>query len=528
MTIRKVLATILLALTALQVHASEGAALIPYPNKVSMGQGKAYCISHKTPIIASESLRGEAAYLRQRIKQDHMMELMTSTTGKGITLAINSALADNAEHYTLSIDKHGIRIEGATEQAVFEGIQTLCQWMLTKAQHTDKGLCVAPVSIDDTPRYGYRAMMLDPARHFLPLADVKRFVDEMARYKFNILQMHLADDQGWRLEIKSHPELTASCPHYTQEEMRELVDYAARQHIQIVPEIDIPGHTYGLLTHHKELCCRGVNTDNFGSELRTDVMLCAAKEATYGIVTDILREVCTLFPTPYIHLGGDESLIEKNWGKCEDCQQLKAQLGYTTNDQLMGHFFDHFWPLLRSQGKRPILWMEMDNLWPPATRYLFPYPKDVTLVTWRNALTPTAIQLSAQGGNDLLMAPGEHCYFDYPQWKNDLPEFNNWGMPILPLEAAFRWNPSYPDLGLPSDHIRGVMCTLWAEAINDIHRAFYMAYPRAMALAERGWCDDATPNYDNYEDFLGRLHPLLADMIRRGIPFRVPFEAYSK
>lgn len=497
--------------------------LVPYPNSLVSTKGKDFCINANTRIVAPNELKNEAEYLKEGFRE--FQKVSKGSCGI-IRLSLDSTLNDNPEHYVLQVNHKCISINGATAEAVFDGIETLLQLV-------DNGT-VPAMTIDDAPAFGYRALLLDPARHFLPVSDVKRYIDEMVRYKFNHLQIHLCDDQGWRIEIKSHPELTDSIPHYTQQDIRDLIDYAAKRHVDIIPEIDIPAHTFALLKNHKELLCDCIDTTDLGNNLRTDVMLCASKPETYTLMEDILREVCNLFTSEYIHLGGDESVIEKNWGKCKSCQALIKEKGIGSNNNLMGYFFGHFLPQLHKDGKRPILWCEMDNIYYPAHEYLFDYPKDVTLVTWRNALTPKAIELTREHGNNLIMAPGEHCYFDYPQGENDLPEFNNWGMPQLNLQQAYDWeelDPQKPSETVepsetlePSEtNIIGVMGTLWGEAIPDINRAFYMTYPRALALSEMGWTNRQNRDWNSFKT---RIPTILNRMMLRGIPYRVPYEIY--
>ena len=501
-------------------------ALIPYPREIHISLQKPCIIQSKCLISTDDRLLTETTYLKALLHR-HFPDISLHDRQRAkadFKLCIDTTLRDNDEQYTLTVNHKGIAIHGATPHAVFNAINTLDQWIRTNSTCNKNRFCIAPVQIRDIPRYRYRALMLDPARHYLPVSDIKRYIDEMARFKFNTLQLHLSDDQGFRIQVYSHPQLTQGQQHYTQDQIRELIRYAATRHVTIVPEIDIPGHTYGILRTHPQYLCQHTDTTAWGHKLRTDVMLCASQPEVYKLCSDIINEIAALFPSPYIHLGGDESLIRKNWSLCPRCQALKARLHYTSDDLIMGYFFSHFWETLRAKGKKPILWVEMDNIVPPATQYLFPYPKDVTLVTWRNALTPTAIRLTAASGNDLIMAPGEHCYFDYPQYPGDLPENNNWGMPILTLKDAYQWDPAYPELNQPTDHITGVMGTLWGEAINDINRAFYMTYPRALALAEAGW---STPDNRHWTGFKTRLYPILNDMMQRGIPFRVPFEIYA-
>ena len=358
---------------------------------------------------------------------------------------------------------------------------TLDQILLGDVCRTLSGK-IAPVEIDDQPRFGYRSLMLDPARHFLPSEDVKFYIDQMVRYKYNVLQLHQTDDQGWRIEIKKHPRLTEKGEFYTQEELKDLVHYAAERNVQIIPELDIP-RAYGSRTG----CLSRIRLQPYRHIPKivgetVNLMLCANNDKVYSLYKDILTEVASIFPAPYIHLGGDEAIIETNWGKCEHCQSLMKQLGYTKPTELMNYFFGKILPVVRKNGKKTDVMVRLDNIRMPAHEYLFDYPKDAVLITWRYGLTPLCMELTARHGNTLIMAPGEYTYLDYPQYKNDFPEFNNWGMPVTTLETAYQFDPGY---GLPASqqaHIAGVNGTLWAEAMPDINRVTYMTYPAAWHL----------------------------------------------
>lgn len=518
--------------------------LIPYPNKVELIESaKPLAITPDTKVITnlpSNSLCN--ALLRQIIKERLGVDLdakgkQANTKGKksgsSIRMTIDP-LIEGSEHYRLEVSDSVLTISGATDAAIFYGLQTLDQLLMGDAVHS-AAATIAPVRIDDAPRFGYRALMLDPARNFLPIDDVKFFIDQMARYKYNVLQLHLTDDQGWRMEIKSHPQLTqigafrnhnekTGAPDngfYTQAELKDLIEYAAQRHVEIVPELDVPGHTVAVLAAYPELGC--THTDTIAKEIGSTVnlMLCANNEKVYEIYDDIIRETASVFPSKRIHLGGDEAVIEQNWTKCEHCKALMKDLGYSKAAQLMNYFFKHILASVEKYGKEPILWCELDNIYLPAEEYLFDYPKNATLVTWRNGLTPLCIELTRQHGNALIMAPGEYAYLDYPQYKGDLPEFDNWGMPVTTLEKCYTLDPGY---GLPVDkqaHITGVMGTLWGEAIKDINRATYMAFPRALALAEAGWTQ--MENRD-WESFKQRLYPNLTDLMKHGVSVRAPFE----
>lgn len=512
--------------------------VIPLPLSVTEEQGGEYRFREReTIVLVSDNLENEALELQRVLKHRTGREsgLMRSRAPKtqAINLVLDREVTDD-EGYRLRICPEAITITGKTAAGVFYGIQTLDQLLVEDGGNSRRNSMKA-VNITDRPRYSYRALMLDPARHFIPLNDVKRYIELMSRYKFNVLQLHLTDDQGWRIEIEKYPLLTQKAAfrddqsgdhapqngYYTQQQLKELIEYAAGKHVEIVPELDIPGHTAAAIYAYPALGCEREDTASVVLGKTTDRMLCAANEEVYTFYTGVLQEVCRIFPSKRIHLGGDEAVIGKNWGKCKRCWALMQARGLQQPEQLMGIFFERIEDMVRKEGKELMLWCELDNIRMPAQRFLFDYPKDCTLFTWRMGLTPKTIELTGEAGIRLIASPGEHCYFDYPQWAGDLPEFNNWGMPLLSLKRAYDFDPGY---GLPTEkqkHITGVAGLLWGEAIQDIHRATYMTYPRALALAEAGW---SVMENRSWESFKTRLYPQLADLMREGVSFRVPFE----
>ena len=308
----------------------------------------------------------------------------------------------------------------------------------------------------DNPFFPYRAVLVDPARHFLPVEEVRSFIDSIASLGFNILQLHLTDNEGWTLPVESHPELTKGRPHYTKKELKELVRHGIEKGVEIVPEIDVPGHIGSLLKVYPDLACaRGQGT-----------MLCASNERVYSLLDEILYEVADIFPGQYIHLGGDEADIDNNWGKCPDC---------TIN--MMEPFFDKLLGTVRALGRKPILWCEPvpgDDV----SRFLFPYPKDVLLVSWRRFTSESCLRLAEKSGNKLIMAPAEYVYLDYPQYEGDVPES---AMPVTTLEQVKGFDPLY---GTSSNAVYGVLCALWGENIPDYNRLLHMAYPRIRVIAD--------------------------------------------
>lgn len=498
-------------------------ALIPMPNHVEVPKGKALRISQgRTAVVRpADSLQFIAQTVADILTARTEVPVAVAEKGN-ITLQIDPTLT-GGEHYRLEVSRKGITLSGSTAAALFRGAMTLDQLLLGDVVSTSFDEIKA-ITIDDAPRFERRALMIDPARNFIPTEDVKFFIDQMAKYKYNVLQLHLTDDQGWRVAIDSHPRL-ASRQHYTKDNLRDIIAYAAERHIEIVPEMDIPGHTVAILAAYPELSCSHLLTDTVVVGSTTNRMVCAANEMSYKVLTDVINELAPLFSSPYIHLGGDEAAVPANWAKCERCAEMMRQAGYTEATQLMIPFFDRILSAVRDNNKKPILWCELDNIYPPANDYLFPYPEDVTLITWRYGLTPTCLSLTHKNGHPIIMAPGEYAYIDYPQWKGDFPEFNNWGMPLSTLENCYKLDPGY---GLPAEeqsHVLGVMGTLWAEAIPDVNRATYMAYPRAFALVEAGWTEMEHRSWDSFKT---RIYPNLTDLMKCGVSVRVPFEIVER
>ncbi len=516
-------------------------ALLPMPNEVEVWAEKApFRLTAETAIVTQLPADEFCVKELQRLLNEQMQRDVPVAQGRkhsaSVVELVLDASVEGKEHYILEVTKKKLSIKASTKAGLYYGVKTLEQILLGDVCRTEKGE-VAALRVDDAPRFPRRALMLDPARHFYPVEDVKFFIEQMARYKYNVLQLHLTDDQGWRVEIESHPELTrlggfcnpkakgSENGFYTQQQLKEIIAYAAQRNVEVVPELDVPGHTTAIVGVFPELKCAHWQKEKHESGLPYRYMLCAANEQVYALYDDIIREVAALFPSQHIHLGGDESIIEKNWSLCPRCQELKKKLGYREDRQLMNEFFRRILTSVRKYGKQATLWCELDNIYMPANEYLFDYPKDVTLVTWRMGLTPKCIELTAAHGHDLLMAPGEYAYLDYPQLKGDLPEFNNWGMPITTLEKAYEFDPGY---GLPEAeqrHIVGVMGTLWAEAMQDINRVTYMTYPRGLALAEAGWTQMA---HRGWKSFCRRMYPNLQHLMKQGVSVRVPFEVVPR
>lgn len=511
---KRLVVSMLLLCSVMLVHARE-LGLIPIPDVVTECLGT-FEVNGDVGLYVEDDVSSFNIEIVNSILKNSLgaKEILTTNSKEAsVRMKINSSLP--REGYEISVTPIGISLFGGSNAGIYYGLMTLKQVISSSEPGT-----IACVEIKDVPRFGYRAIMIDPARHFLPIDDVKRFVDLISQFKFNVLQLHLTDDQGWRVEILSHPELTQNQDYYTQQQLRELIAYAAERNVDVIPEIDIPGHTAAFLHSHPELMCSHNDTLDIDLGKTVNLMLCASKAEVYEIYDDIIGEIASLFPAKMIHLGGDESAIAANWDKCTTDSVLVESLELKSSTELMGYFFEKIFKSVRKNGKQPMMWCELDNVYMPANEYLFDYPQDVMLVTWRNGLTPKCIELTEKSGNRLVMAPGEYAYFDYPQYKNDFPEFNNWGMPITTLETVYEFDPSY---GAEHPMICGVMGTLWAEAMPDINRVTYMAFPRALALAEAGWSRQSNRNWESFKQ---RLVPVLTMLIKSGVSFRVPFEIY--
>ena len=501
-----------------------------------------------------------------------------------ITTRINPALS--AEGYRLRAQGDSIIIEGGDEAGLFYGRMTLDQVLPSVSadvfRDASRNTALAPThclrgnvpdrmlpafEIVDAPRTPIRELMIDPARIFIPFEELKGFVVEMARYKLNTLHLHLVDDQAWRIEIKAYPELTEKSSfrvgmddmlrpiegYYTQEQMRELCAFAAQYHVTIVPEIELPGHEVAAIHAFPWLTCQQDTLPLRTTCGVSNELLCPSSERTYEFLSTVLRELSTVFPGPYVHLGGDEAgnPALDCWTHCADCQALKAKLfkqdgltdpserqpasGREGNWRLQQYMFDRVIALLRDElGKTPMFWYETD--------FRQIQPGCITFA-WRHGLTQAAIDAAKRCDAKIILCPGEHCYLDYPMGYNDMPEVN-WGMPTTTLQQTYRLDPAWgngdytkPDgsegrstteeaLGevknFERDCLMGVAGTLWTECIPSTERLYYMAYPRALALAEAGWSQQSRRSW---ADFERRSAVVCSDMLRRGICVDYKFNA---
>ena len=500
--------------------------LAPYPMEMNVMKGaKGVDVQTAWNIVAAEGLQNEQDQARRMLTERIGTVVNSRQRGIVLNLSLDQSLTDN-EAYTLAVDAKGVTIKGKTAQGVFWGLMTLDQ-ILRGSGNKECVDIIPQLTIKDAPRTHVRELMVDPARTFIPFDDLKAFIPEMARYKLNALHLHLVDDQAWRIEIKKYPQLTELAssrwgqddmlaPYkgfYTQEQMRELVKYAATYHVEIVPEIEMPGHEVAAISVFPELTCHQRQVPVRTTCGVSNELLCPGNDFTYEFLGNVFKEITDIFPSKYIHLGGDEAgnPALDCWTDCPKCKALKRKLGIPSTDRsenwkLQGYLFDRIIELLRdTYHKTPMFWYESD--------FKEIQPGCVTFA-WRSGQTKEALDAAVRNNARIMLCPGEHCYFDYPMAKGDMPEVN-WGMPVTSLKDAYALDPAW-GMGaeFEKNNLFGVAGTLWSECINTPERISYQAYPRAIALAEVGW---STANVRSWDGFVKRLKPTMKDMMRRGV-----------
>ena len=414
------------------------------------------------------------------------------------------------------MDGEGIEVRASQFPGFLYALQSLEQLLPAAVYGTepapDAAWEVPCVKIADAPRFAYRGMHLDVARHFFSVDEVKRYIDVMAIHKLNTLHWHLTDDQGWRIEIKRYPELTAvgsirkatvvrkewgtydGTPYggfYTQDEIRDVVKYAADRGVTVIPEIDLPGHMLAALTAYPELGCTGGPYEVWGRWGVADDVLCPGREKTFEFLEGVLTEVMELFPSEYIHIDGDEC-PKVRWEKCPRCQAKIRQLGlkddgeHTAEHYLQSYVTDRIGKFLAQHGRRIIGWDEILE---------GRAPSDAVVMSWRGSEGGIA---AAKLGHDVIMTPNSHFYFDYYQsLDTDAEPFGIGG--YIPMEQVYSYDPAFPELTPEQQkHILGVQANLWTEYVLSDEHLEYMLLPRLAALSEVQWCLPETKDWNRF------------------------------
>lgn len=490
--------------------------VVPLPNSVTMTGDKPFELTPSTTVAYPEGnkdMERNAQFLAKYVNDATGMTLsvVPGKAKKGIRLVLDKKVSGE-EAYTIMVDKKGVTIAGSTPKGVFYGVQTLRKSLPVGAATVVR---LPSVKISDSPRFVHRGMMLDCSRHFFPLEFVKRYIDLIAMHNMNVFHWHLSDDQGWRIEIKKYPELTIkgsrrsgtvigyntalddSIPYggyYTQEQAREIVEYARQRYVTVIPEIDMPGHMLAALATYPELGCTGGPYEvghRWG--IYKDV-LCVGNEKIYDFCEGVLDEIMQIFPSKLIHIGGDETPTEV-WEKCPKCIK-RAEDNNMTVKQVQSYFTSRIEKYVNSRGRRIIGWDEILG---------GDISQSAVIQSWRDTKHG---RVAAEAGHDVIMSPTSHCYFDYSQAdeKNSKYEPTLCGG-YIPVEKVYAFEPCDENLSESSrPHILGVQANIWAEYLLYPNQVEYQALPRMAALAEVQW----TSGKKDYQAFLKRLNRLVS------------------
>lgn len=515
---RNLLLNVLFVLSALSVHARTGAwQTVPRPQQVTLTKGSPFIIDHQTTIrvaATGSDMERNARFLCQNIEELTGLRLKVSTAvrPRQIVLSIDTTIS-NREGYVIEADHQGLRVKGSTPAAVFYGVQTVTKALPVK--QGVKSVQLPAVRINDYPRYAYRGFLLDVGRHFFTVADVKRIIDILALHQVNTLHLHLTEDQGWRIEIKKYPRLTEigsrrdstiKAPgskeydhvpvtgYYTQDDAREIVKYAADRYITVIPEIDLPGHMLAALASYPELGCTGGPyqiPSRFGV---FDDVLCGGNPQALRFATDVLSEIMDIFPSPYIHIGGDEC-PKTRWNDCAKCQARIQELGLTDKrghskeDQLQSAFMGDVEKVIRARGRKMMGWDEILDGFPSKTS---------TVMAWTSH---EAAVRSARAGLPTIVCPIQNFYFSNPGY-NRIKGYAS-------IQRVYDMEPESPILRAEEQrNIIGVESCVWTEWVKDMAKMEWQMLPRLAAMSEVGWSDKYNKDFYAFMQRLSRLRPL--------------------
>ncbi|PKF73260.1 family 20 glycosylhydrolase [Chryseobacterium sp. PMSZPI] len=476
--------------------------LIPYPQNIQVSEG-AFSIPSVLS-ISNDLPKNETEYLKKRLASILPLKEVKKADAQLVYSQLPKMPVGKEETYILEISPKQIQIKSYTKQGYFLALQTLIQ--LFEEHQTDKKLPV--VKIEDQPKFAWRGMHLDVCRHFFTVDEVKQYIDYLAMYKLNTFHWHLTDDQGWRIEIKKYPKLTQigskrkesmigayvdntfdGKPYgpyfYTQDQIKDVIKYAQDRHITIVPEIEMPGHALAALSAYPELACTKGPFEPATKWGVFDDVFCP-KDETFKFLENVLDEVIQLFPSQYIHIGGDEC-PKIRWKECTHCQELIKKNNLKDEHGLQSYFIQRIEKYVNSKGRKIIGWDEI----------------------LEGGLAPNAAVMSWTGVNGgieaakakhfAVMTPGAYCYFDHYQ-GDPQSEPNAFGG-FTPLEKVYSYNPIPAELNAEqAKYIMGVQANLWTEYILDFKQVQYMIFPRLMALSEVGWGTSDPKNYKEFEN----------------------------
>ncbi len=515
-----------------QMPYNQGINVIPVPVSLTQNEGvfkvgKNMAFQASTPEAKTVA---EFFASKMNLATGYQVTVGDKEVSNGISLLIDESLDVNNEGYTLDVTANGVVVKAKTPQGLFYGMQTFMQLLPAEIESpvvvNDIAWTTPCVSVKDEPRFGYRGFMLDPCRHFIPVENVKKQIDVLSLFKVNRMHWHLTDDQGWRIEIKKYPKLTEVGAKriegegteyggfYTQEEIKEVVKYAADRFITVIPELELPGHEMAAIAGYPELSCKGEpGTPRiiWGVE---DIVMCAGKEETFKFLEDVIDEIAPLFPSEYFHIGGDEC-PKISWKECPLCQKrikeegLKGDKQHSAEERLQSYFVQRMEKYLSGKyGKKIIGWDEIleGGLAPSAT-----------VMSWRGEAGGIA---AANMDHDVIMTPGSGgMYLDQYQGDSKIEPVTIGG--YATIEKVYSYNP-IPDTLVTTgkaQHVIGVQCNNWSEYMYNTDLMEYRMYPRMLALAEIGW---SPLNRKDYKDFERRLDNAYVRLDAHNINYHIP------
>ncbi len=483
-------------------------AIIPKPLSQEINAGT-FILDQATSFAADSVLTDVAEYTKAYLLNSYGIPLIEEKRATHISLTIDPNIP-HEEGYQLVVDAFQVSIKAKNSRGAFYGVQSFLQLLPTKFG-SYSSIALQAVTINDAPRFSYRGMHLDVGRHFFPVAFIKKYIDLMASLKMNTFHWHLTEDQGWRIEIKKYPKLQEIAAYrketlvghysdqpirydgkqyggyYTQEEIKEVVQYAQIRQVTIIPEIEMPGHSQAAIAAYPSLGCTGTSVEVATTWGVFEEVYCP-KEDTFAFLEDVIDEVVALFPGKYIHIGGDEA-PKTRWKNCAHCQQLIKKEGLKDEHELQSYFIARMENYINSKGKQIIGWDEIleGGLAPNAT-----------VMSWRG--TQGAVTAAKQHHN-VILTPGSHCYFDHYQSEDPNEPLAIGG--FLPLEKVYAFNPIPKELNSEeARYVLGAQGNVWTEYMPTSSQVEYMAFPRMIALGEVVW---SSPEGRSYQEFVPRL-----------------------
>ena len=510
---------------------NESIGIIPLPSTYELKPGTFYITGQSSIGIdkSDPEMTALANYFNEEISDATGFSLPVNNSGT-IIFQLGEHKELGEEGYQLSISSDQLILSAYKHHGIFNGIQSVLQLLppeiKSKTVQADATWSINCIEVTDKPQFAWRGLMLDVSRHFFTKQEVKKFIDQMAEYKYNVFHWHLTDDQGWRLEVKSLPRLTAigawraprvgnwwerepQLPtdslsyggYYTTEDIREIVEYAQQRYVTIVPEIDIPGHSMAALSAYPEISCTGgpfhVNVGNtFYTKIENS--LCAGNEQTFEVLDSVFAEVARLFPSPYIHIGGDEC-YKGFWEKCSKCKMRMQKEHLKNLEELQSYFVKRVAAMVQKRGKQVIGWDEiLEGGLAPET----------IVMSWRGM--KGGIEAAKQG-HSVIMTPTDHCYLDFYQGDPTV-EPNTYSM--LRLQDCYKYQliPDSVDASL----IMGGQGNLWTESVPHYRQVEYMIWPRALAISETPWTD---ARVRNWKFFVNRVEQQFERFDRSGVNY---------